>query len=164
MTRTKSKRCPRIRSPCGSGPTTVEFLTINEKRHSGRVRRYSRRRQVGFNKSGFIFKSREEICMRDIKSFPIQNRSGGGQAGEFTGYAFHLRGSGSGVAMSSKKGAFRKTLLGRAKGRIPILDHHDPTRQIGWNLEAQEDDRGLAGTADYLDLNVRVARENAILS
>ena len=40
-----------------------------------------------------------------------------------------------------------------SNGLFHILDHHDPTRQIGWNVEAYEDKRGL------LDLNVITARE-----
>jgi Escherichia/Staphylococcus phage prohead protease len=93
--------------------------------------------------------------MRDIKSFPFKIDQVG-EAGEFTGYAstFGEVDLGGDVI---EKGSFRKTLR-ESQGRIPILDHHDPTRQIGWNLEAQEDDRGLL-VRGLLDLNVRVARE-----
>ncbi|MCA9482951.1 MAG: HK97 family phage prohead protease [Nitrospina sp.] len=54
-------------------------------------------------------------------------------------------------------GAFTRTLL-ETGGRVPILDHHNPDRQIGWNLTAQEDARGLFVTGQ-LDLNVQTARE-----
>ncbi len=54
-------------------------------------------------------------------------------------------------------GAFRKSLTD-TRGRLPILDHHDPTRQIGWNLEAREDEHGLF-VRGQLDLNVQAARE-----
>lgn len=40
------------------------------------------------------------------------------------------------------KGAFKKTLK-ENKGKFPILDSHRPDKQIGWNLEAHEDDTGL---------------------
>jgi len=39
-------------------------------------------------------------------------------------------------------GAFKKTLK-ENKGRFPILDSHDPTKQIGWNLKAEETKDGL---------------------
>lgn len=44
------------------------------------------------------------------------------------------------------------------KGRVPILDHHNPEQQIGWNLEAFEDSHGLF-VLGQLDLNVQAARE-----
>jgi len=93
--------------------------------------------------------------MREIKSFPFKIDQVG-ESGEFTGYAstFGEVDLGGDVV---EKGSFKKTLR-ETKGRIPILDHHDPTRQIGWNLEAREDDRGLL-VRGLLDLNVRVARE-----
>ncbi len=93
--------------------------------------------------------------MRDIKSFPFKIDQVD-ETGEFTGYAstFGEVDLGGDVI---EKGSFKKTLR-ETKGRVPILDHHDPTRQIGWNLEAEEDDRGLL-VRGLLDLNVRVARE-----
>lgn len=39
-------------------------------------------------------------------------------------------------------GAFKKTIR-ENKGKFPILDSHDMRKQIGWNLEAREDDVGL---------------------
>lgn len=39
-------------------------------------------------------------------------------------------------------GAFKKTLK-ESKGKIPILADHNPTTQIGWNLRAEESDKGL---------------------
>ncbi len=93
--------------------------------------------------------------MREIKSFPFKiDRVG--ETGEFTGYASTFGDVDLGGDIV-EKGAFKKTLR-ESQGRIPVLDHHDPTRQIGWNLEAREDDRGLL-VRGLLDLNVRVARE-----
>lgn len=40
-------------------------------------------------------------------------------------------------------GAFKKTLQ-ETKGLVPILADHDPSKQIGWNLRAEETDQGLA--------------------
>lgn len=77
-------------------------------------------------------------------------------AGEFCGYAstFESVDLGGDVV---EKGAYKKTLI-ESGGRFPILDHHDPTRQIGWNVEAHEDERGLF-VRGLLDLNVAAARE-----
>jgi HK97 family phage prohead protease len=40
------------------------------------------------------------------------------------------------------QGAFKKTLQ-ENKGIIPILADHDPSKQIGWNVRAEETDKGL---------------------
>jgi Escherichia/Staphylococcus phage prohead protease len=93
--------------------------------------------------------------MREIKSFPFKIDQVG-ETGEFTGYASTFGDVDLGGDVV-EKGSFKKTLQ-ENQGRIPILDHHDPTRQIGWNLEAREDDRGLL-VKGLLDLNVRTARE-----
>lgn len=93
--------------------------------------------------------------MREIKSFPFKIDQIG-ETGEFTGYASTFGDVDLGNDVI-EKGSFRKTLR-ETLGRVPVLDHHDPTRQIGWNLEAKEDDRGLL-VRGLLDLNVRVARE-----
>lgn len=93
--------------------------------------------------------------MKEIKSFPFKIAQVT-ESGEFTGYAstFGETDLGGDVV---EKGSFRKTLR-ESQGKIPVLDHHDPTRQVGWNLEAREDNRGLL-VRGLLDLNVRVARE-----
>lgn len=39
-------------------------------------------------------------------------------------------------------GAFKQTLK-QNKGRVPILADHNPSKQIGWNLRAEETDKGL---------------------
>jgi HK97 family phage prohead protease len=39
-------------------------------------------------------------------------------------------------------GAFKKTLK-ESKGIVPILADHDPTKQIGWNVRAEENEKGL---------------------
>lgn len=93
--------------------------------------------------------------MKEIKSFPFALDELN-DAGEFSGYAstFGSVDLGGDVV---EKGAYNKTLK-ESRGRIPILDHHDPTRQIGWNVQAHEDERGLF-VRGLLDLNVKMARE-----
>ena len=93
--------------------------------------------------------------MKEIKSFPFK-LDALNDAGEFSGYAstFGAVDLGGDVV---EKGAYKKTLM-ESQGRIPILDHHDPTRQIGWNVQAHEDERGLF-VRGLLDLNVSTARE-----
>ncbi len=93
--------------------------------------------------------------MKEIKSFPFKIDQVK-DTGEFTGYASTFGDTDLGGDVV-EKGSFRKTLR-ETGGTIPVLDHHDPTRQIGWNLEAREDHRGLL-VRGLLDLNVRVARE-----
>ncbi len=76
--------------------------------------------------------------MKEIKSFPLKvDRVG--DTGEFTGYASTFGDVDQGGDVVDR-GAFKKTLRENG-GKVPVLDHHDPTRQIGWNLEAKEDDR-----------------------
>lgn len=60
------------------------------------------------------------------------------------------------------KGAFKKSLKETA-GKIPILADHNPSKQIGWNLRAEEDDKGLY-VEGKLDLNVQDAREKYSLA
>ncbi len=93
--------------------------------------------------------------MKEIKSFPFKiDRVEEG--GEFFGYAstFNNLDLGGDVV---EPGAFRKTLR-ESGGKIPVLDHHDPQKQIGWNLEAGEDRFGLF-VRGQLNLNVQLARE-----
>jgi HK97 family phage prohead protease len=78
------------------------------------------------------------------------------ESGEFTGYASTFGNIDLGGDIVDP-GAFKKT-LNESKGKIPILDHHDPERHIGWNLSAVEDEHGLLVTGK-LDLNVQIARE-----
>lgn len=60
------------------------------------------------------------------------------------------------------KGAFKKTIK-ESGGRVPILADHDPTKQVGWNIRAEEDEKGLL-VEGKLDLNVQLARERYSLS
>lgn len=60
------------------------------------------------------------------------------------------------------KGAFKKSLK-ENNGVFPILADHDSTKLIGWNLKAEEDDKGLY-VEGKLDLNVQNAREKYSLA
>lgn len=60
------------------------------------------------------------------------------------------------------KGCFKKSLK-ENRGMFPILADHDPSKQIGWNMRAEEDDKGLA-VEGKLDLNVQSAREKYSLA
>jgi HK97 family phage prohead protease len=60
------------------------------------------------------------------------------------------------------KGAFKKTLK-ENKGVWPILADHDPYKQIGWNEEAEEDDKGLFAVS-MIDLNVQLGKERFSLA
>lgn len=97
--------------------------------------------------------------IKEIKSFPFK-MSGIGESGSFSGYAavFGNVDMGGDIIES---GAFRKTLNDN-HGKFPILDHHDPTRQIGWNLEAREDEHGLF-VRGKLNLDVQAGREKYAL-
>ena len=78
------------------------------------------------------------------------------ESGQFTGYASTFGNVDLGNDIVDA-GAFKKTIK-ESKGKIPILDHHDPERQIGWNIDAVEDERGLLVTGK-LNLDVQRARE-----
>lgn len=60
------------------------------------------------------------------------------------------------------KGAFKKTLKD-SKGLIPILADHDPSKQIGWNIRAEETDKGLY-VEGQIDLNTQLGREKYSLA
>lgn len=61
------------------------------------------------------------------------------------------------------RGAFRKTLQ-ESKGRHPVLADHNPSKQIGWNVRAREDQIGLK-IESHLDVdNNALARERFSLA
>jgi hypothetical protein len=80
----------------------------------------------------------EKIEVKQVELLEFKALSG---EGEFEGYAAIF----NNVDMGNDKilpGAFEKTLK-KTKGKIPILDGHCTRCQIGWNLEASEDAKGL---------------------
>lgn len=60
------------------------------------------------------------------------------------------------------KGAFKKSIK-EAGGVWPILADHDPSKQIGWNMRAEEDEKGLY-VEGKIDLNVQAGREKYSLA
>lgn len=60
------------------------------------------------------------------------------------------------------KGAFKKSIK-ESKGLWPILADHDPTKQVGWNMRAEEDEKGLF-VEGKLNLDVQAAKEKYSLA
>jgi len=60
------------------------------------------------------------------------------------------------------KGAFKKSIK-ETGGKWPILADHNPTDHIGWNLRAEEDEKGLY-VESQIDLNVQKGREKYSLA
>lgn len=61
-----------------------------------------------------------------------------------------------------EKGAFKRT-ISQSKGFWPILADHDPTKHIGWNLRAEETDKGLY-VEGQIDLNTQAGKEKFSLA
>ena len=94
--------------------------------------------------------------MKEYQSFEFKLNDVS-DSGQFQGYAatFGNVDLGNDVV---EPGAFDQSLRDSGGGKVPILDHHNPAQQIGWNLEAREDAFGLF-VRGQLDLNVQAARE-----
>lgn len=60
------------------------------------------------------------------------------------------------------KGAFKKSIT-ESKGIWPILADHNPSNQIGWNMTAYEDEKGLY-VEGKIDLNVQSGKEKFSLA
>lgn len=73
-------------------------------------------------------------------TFPFEVKSAD-EAGNIEGYASTFGNMDFGMDIVDR-GAFKKTLRENA-GKFPILADHNPCKQIGWNLAAEEDDKGL---------------------
>jgi HK97 family phage prohead protease len=93
--------------------------------------------------------------MTHFKTFPFKiDRVD--ESGEFCGYASTFGNIDLGGDVIHR-GSFETTLK-ETRGKIPILDHHNPGKHIGWNLTANEDRRGLF-VCGQLNLDVQLARE-----
>lgn len=79
----------------------------------------------------------------------------------FTGYASTFGNVDLGLDIVDK-GAFKRTLKDN-KGKFPILADHSPYDQIGWNVGAMEDEKGLL-VEGVLDLNVQKGKERYSLA
>lgn len=80
---------------------------------------------------------------KEIRSFEFKVSDAGseGDVGYIEGYASTFGNCDLGDDVV-EKGAFKKTIKDK-KQVFPILLDHDPSRPIGWNVEASEDDTGL---------------------
>ena len=96
----------------------------------------------------------------EIKSFELQFKDVD-SSGMIRGYDSTFGNVDLGLDIVDK-GAFKKSLK-ETGGKIPILADHNPSKQIGWNLRAEEDDKGLY-VEGKLDLNVQDAREKYSLA
>jgi hypothetical protein len=92
----------------------------------------------------------------EFKNLPFEIKEIDEVSGEFNGYAAAFGNIDLGGDIIDK-GAFKKTLR-ESKGRVPILADHNPSKQIGWNLEAEEDEKGLR-VRGQLNLDVQMAKE-----
>lgn len=96
---------------------------------------------------------------KEVKSLSFK-LDGIDETGEFVGYASTFGNVDLGGDIV-ERGAFTKTLI-QNNGVFPILDHHRGDKQIGFNIEAQEDKRGLK-VRGKLNLNVALAKERHAL-
>ena len=96
----------------------------------------------------------------EIKSFELEFKDVDSN-GVVRGYASTFGNVDYGMDIVDK-GAFKKSFK-ENKGVFPILADHSPSNQIGWNMRAEEDDKGLY-VEGKLDLNVQAAREKYSLA
>lgn len=96
----------------------------------------------------------------ETKSFELEIKDAD-SSGMIRGYASTFGNIDLGMDIVDK-GAFKKSIK-ESKGLFPILADHDPSKQIGWNLRAEEDEKGLF-VEGKLDLNVQSAREKYSLA
>lgn len=96
----------------------------------------------------------------ETKSFELEIKDADSN-GMIRGYASTFGNIDQGLDVVDK-GAFKKSIK-ESKGLFPILADHNPSKQIGWNLRAEEDDKGLY-VEGKLDLNVQDAREKYSLA
>lgn len=96
----------------------------------------------------------------EVKSFELEIKEAD-SSGMIRGYASTFGNLDLGMDIVDK-GAFKKSIK-ESKGLFPILADHDPTKQIGWNLRAEEDDKGLL-VEGQLDLNIQAAKEKYSLA
>jgi uncharacterized protein len=93
--------------------------------------------------------------MIERKSFKLEVKDIS-EEGSFDGYASTFGNVDLGNDIVAK-GAFAQTIKVNG-GVVPILDSHDPSKQIGWNESALEDSKGLK-VHGRLDMNIQKARE-----
>lgn len=96
----------------------------------------------------------------EVKSFELEIKDADSN-GMIRGYASTFGNVDLGMDVVDK-GAFKKSIK-ESKGLFPILADHDPQKQIGWNLRAEEDEKGLY-VEGKIDLNVQAGREKFSLA
>ena len=96
-----------------------------------------------------------------FKVFPFEIKDADAQ-GFIRGYASTFGNVDLGLDIVDK-GAFKKTIKETSGGKFPILADHDPSKLIGWNIRAEEDETGLK-VEGQLDLNVQLAKERYSLA
>jgi HK97 family phage prohead protease len=89
--------------------------------------------------------------------FSVKDVKGSDKKGTFEGYASTFGNIDLG-GDRVEKGAFRRTIK-NSKGHFKILADHSPSDQIGFNLEAEEDDKGLWVKGELLIDDIPKARE-----
>lgn len=94
--------------------------------------------------------------------FPLEIKEVNEDEGTIEGYASVFGNIDLGYDVVAK-GAFKKTIKDN-KGKFPILADHDPRKQIGWNIEAKEDDYGLYVKGSLDIKNNQLAKERYSLA
>lgn len=77
----------------------------------------------------------------EIKTFSLKIEDADSQKGIIRGFASTFGNIDLGDDIVDT-GAFKKTIK-ESKGIFPILADHDPAKQIGWNVRAEETEKGL---------------------
>lgn len=98
----------------------------------------------------------------EYKTFPFEIKEAEEDQGVIEGYASTFGNVDLGLDIVDR-GAFKKTLR-ESGGKIPILADHMPTKQVGWNLKASEDNKGLLVKGELDIKNNQLARERFSLS
>lgn len=75
------------------------------------------------------------------KKFELKIEAGDASQGMIRGFASTFGNEDQGYDIV-EAGAFKQTIKAN-KGRFPILADHNPSKQIGWNIRAEETEHGL---------------------
>lgn len=90
-------------------------------------------------------------------TFPFEIKDADEKKGMIEGYASTFGNIDLGLDVVDK-GAFSKTIR-ESGGKVPILADHNPSKQIGWNLSASEDEKGLLVKGELDVENNQAAKE-----
>jgi HK97 family phage prohead protease len=98
----------------------------------------------------------------EYKTFPFQIKEVDKKLGILNGYASTFGNVDLGLDVVDQ-GAFVKTLQENGS-KLPILADHNPSTQVGWNLDGKEDQYGLAVRGQLLIDSVQLAKEKFALA